>query len=135
MRKWKLLGLGALILLLLAALWHARPWDPIGPFGYLRVHLGMTDPEIAAILGAPSTDYRNSRHIGGITSPGMAAVLARESGLPHSQLPRRFGTKAQNGQVVTLRQWWGSHYAIGAAFDEQGKAVGVYLLRLERVNW
>jgi hypothetical protein len=95
----------------------------------------MTEGEIAEILGCSSTEYRKSRHIGGITSPGEAEVLYRETGLPFADLPKRFGEKARNGQNVTMRQWWGSGYAIDVAFGDDGAAVGVYLMKLRVVNW
>ena len=133
-KKWILLGLGIFGLLVFVPLWYYKAWELIGPFGYCRIELGMTENEIAEILGPPSREYRRSRHIGGITSPGAAEVLFLESGLPFSDLPKRFGDKTRNGQSVTVKQWWGREYAIDIALDENGAAVGLYLMKLQFVN-
>src|SRR5262249_28878207 len=97
---WALLALATVAAVCL--LWYFQPWDPIGPLGYYRLGLGMSEPEMVRILGDPAREYRRSRHLGGITSPGMATVLHREFGLPFEELPKRYGEKARNGQNVTL---------------------------------
>ena len=134
-RKKRLpVALGLALLVLGVVLWDCLPWEMTGLLSYWRIELGMTEPEIVGLLGSPSTEHRVSRHIGGVTSPGCAEVLYRESGLPFEDLPKRFGDKARNGQDVTVRQWWSRNYAIDVAFDENGAAVGVYLMKLRRVN-
>jgi hypothetical protein len=134
-KKWVLIGLGLGVLVLLIALWHYQPWQLIGPRGYWQIQLRMTEPQIAEILGRPSTDYRPARHIGGMTSPGVAEVLFLESGLPFGDLPTRYGEKSKNGQEVHIRQWWGTDYGIDVAFDSDGYAVGVYLMKFRLVNF
>ncbi|MBM4072803.1 MAG: hypothetical protein FJ271_28330 [Planctomycetes bacterium] len=134
MPKWIALSLAVTLLLLLGVLWYLRPWDPIGPLGYHRVELGMAEAEVGAILGDPDKEYRRSRHIGGITSPGVVTVLKSEVGLPFEDLPTRYGEKARNGLAVTLKQWWGSQYTIDVAFNDNGSAVGIYLMTFRKVN-
>ena len=135
MPKWLAFTCAAVSIVILGVMCYLRPWDPIGPFGYYRIDLGMTEPEIAAVLGDPAKEYRRSRHIGGITSPGVVTVLDSETGLPFEDLPQRYGERARNGENVTMKQWWGSRYTIDVAFDEDGLAVGIYLMTFRKVNW
>jgi hypothetical protein len=135
MPLWIAVPFGIMSLVLIGGLWYFQPWDLIGPLGYRRLHVGMTETDITDVLGEPAKEYRSSWHVGGITSPGAVTVLDSESGLPFEELPQRYGEKTRHGQNVTLKQWWGSNYAINVAFDNDGLAVGIYLMTFRRVNW
>lgn len=46
---------------------YLQPWQPIGPFGYWHLDLGMSEPEIAAILRsqAPLPPYASDACLSG----------------------------------------------------------------------
>jgi hypothetical protein len=114
------------------AAWHYRPWEPIGPLTYWRLHLGVTESEVEALLSQPAGEYRPVRHIGGRTSPGVKEVPMAEKGQPREGLRHHWsGTTTPDGRKVTMRQWWGESYAIDVAFDEHGTAVGIDLSTIE----
>jgi hypothetical protein len=134
----------ASIALVLLAFWFVMLCIPfcasIGWIGYCRLRLGMSEQEVVAILGRPAPGWRRSRHASGITSPGAEAMPIIERGIP---LTGRFleagdggheATLLQDDRVeepvvraVTMRQWWGSSYAIDVAFDDDGRAIGIRL--------
>jgi hypothetical protein len=126
-------GLGPLVVvaLALAALYY-EPWEPVGRLTYYRIRLGMSQEEVEAVMGEPPGNPADHRPPFGTTGPGGWLVEVAESGLPSKELPDvavgRSG-KARDGQTVTLQQWWGDSYRIWVAFGEDGKAVGVYLLK------
>lgn len=72
---------GVIFLLMLGALYvlfENWPFLSIGPYGYSRLQLGMTEVEIAEVIGQPSEEYRRARHWGGMTSPGYVEVQFRK---------------------------------------------------------
>jgi hypothetical protein len=124
----KELGASLGLAVLLGTLGYLQPWDPVGPWGYCRIGLGMTEEEIISIVGRPAWDDQ-CRH-GGMLSSGPMAVPYLSTGIAFDDLPRRPIVKASDGQVATVNWWRGSNYLIEVAFDNKGKAIGIRLMKL-----
>jgi hypothetical protein len=106
-----LLGLGTIVLLLLAFGWHAmQPAPPsakIGPKAYVRVQEGMAREEVQSAIGLPPGDYRDSAHKpGGRLHTEWSEEAAGEE----------FGARDSASRL----QWEGNTYSIVAGFDEAG---------------
>ena len=105
-----LLGAGVLALLGLAALllmWPTpRPGAGITPENYERIRAGMTEREIAGVLGVRAGDYSGGR-----------AYFPADPRWP--RLPHGFEIKGQE----TLRMWAGDEVAVYVWFDWRGTAV------------
>jgi hypothetical protein len=136
------LGIG--ILLIVFSVWSQ--WR-IGWIGYYRLHLGMETHEVRAILGPPHHNWRPVRHLGGSFPPWTEEMPLSETGLPLANLLRgeraedrpEGGTRVQINddeadREVTVQQWWGATHGIDVAFDEDGRAVGIYLSWLSDFN-
>jgi hypothetical protein len=118
MRKRKLLYLGVILVILVlgALLDRYAPWDPRGPIGYWRVHLGMPEDEVAAVLGGPGRDCRPVRHIGGMTSPGPWRCRGVKLACPVPSFPNRAIQRrnrnptswSSNGGVTPMASMWHS---------------------------
>jgi hypothetical protein len=134
MRKlWLLVWGSSALVLAVLAIWQFLPEEAIGPSNYRRIRLGMTEAEVAEIIGLPAGDYQTSERIGGILSPGQYASSLAEEGLPEEALPDvrlGFPGKTVGGEIVTLQQWRGEHYWIRVAFDTRGVAIGRYLYKV-----
>src|SRR5262245_45130739 len=106
------------------------PWNsqPIGPENYNRIGLGMSREEIEKIIGMPPGIYTTHPMSVGhaVTAEGPWGGLISEIGRPRSTIQKERGPKGR------VSKWWGEHYAIEVAFDEQGLAVGCYLLEILR---
>ena len=82
MRKWIILVVVVVGLLIVWALWYFRPWDPIGPVGYSRLRLGMTEQEITEILGQPDVEHRSSPAVFTSRTPHSHIQPATRAGAP-----------------------------------------------------
>jgi hypothetical protein len=89
---------------------------------YERLRLGMTKNQVDAAIGMPPGWYTEPK-LGGIMS-GPHVHYVRASGIPSVSLP----TVDDRDTPLTLEQWTWDDYWIRVAFDEDGKAVGCYLL-------
>jgi hypothetical protein len=69
---------------------------------------------------------------------GNAGLIVSEMGLSRDNLPNgpywKPGLTRDGQNVVTVESWWSDGYAIQVAFDEQGKVVGGYLIRVYWVS-
>src|SRR5262245_36009970 len=102
------------------AVWRAIA-KPAPLRAYERLRLGMTLTEVEEAIGAPP----------GIHTDISPAFLARrfpqhvrESGLP-SETAEADWVHAK----LTVERWSWEEYSINVAFDDDGKAVGYYLLQ------
>jgi hypothetical protein len=125
MRKGKYLFL-AFLGVAVGAIWFCityRPFDAVSPLSYHRIELGCTSDDVRRIIGVPQGDHGGPRErTGGTFSPGNIAHTVEEAGVPLPDARDRF----------QLIKWWGVHYVIYVAVDENGVVVGKYLLRTNR---
>jgi hypothetical protein len=117
-KRW-ILGLSLLASLFVGVAWLCWPQPRISPASFERIHEGMSQDQIEAIIGLPPGDYYTGpRGIGGITSRGPFGFPCVEKGRPWGK---------QTGRVII---WWGNDYAIQVSFDKSEKADGWYLLHV-----
>lgn len=105
--------------------------EPIQPAAYERIRLGMTQPEVEAIIGLPPGYYSKV--------PGLE-VTVRESDRWSAQTPfpargpiraatwRLRGRATGMADRIIQTSWWGDTYAIQVHFDRTGRADARYLL-------
>ena len=93
-----LLGLGTIVLLLLAFGWHAmQPAPPsakIGPKAYVPVQEGMAREEVQSAIGLPPGDYRDSAHKPGGACTRSGRKRPRERSSVPGTRPAGFSGKA-----------------------------------------
>lgn len=77
---------------------------PLAWVNYVRVPLGATEAEVTAMPGTPAQGWHQSRHIGGITSPGSVGMPYAERGLPLDLVRQREVHESRVGDsvIVTL---------------------------------
>jgi hypothetical protein len=118
-RKWRL-WLGVTMLAVLPGvgwlLLHLARSEPVR--AYDRIQLGMTLPEVQRAIGR-SADHSSIPLMP--LSTGPFGTYLRKTGLPLENVHAP-------DQVVTVEHWTWDDYWIWVAFDEDGKAVGYYLM-------
>ena len=120
MKKRWILGLSLLASLFVGVAWLCWPQPRISPASFERIHEGMSQDQIEAIIGLPPGDYYTGpRGVGGSTSRGPFGFPCVEKGRPWGK---------QTGRVIS---WWGNDYAIEVSFDKSEKADGWYLLHVQ----
>jgi len=104
--------------------WFFWPQDPIGPASFRRIQLGMKQHEVEAIVGLPpGVFYTGPRGIGGVLSRGPFGSFREGKGVAwENTMVDRISKRS------TVATWWGNQFALQVAFDNDGDAVGVYLL-------
>lgn len=127
---------------LLLPLMIAVGWTPVPPANvvpaplraYDRIRLGMTLPQVTAAIGVPPGQYDGQQPPTGpqLTLSGPFAVYERETGLPVKCFPDAGGRPGRYEGTLTVERWMWSDYWIDAAFDNNGKTVGFYLLKVLR---
>jgi hypothetical protein len=121
-RSWKLWFGQALLLICLGAsclFLMIRPAAAVRAFD--RINMGMTLREVEEAIGMPPGRYCSYEPLPLSMSP--VGNYLRETGLPAASL-----SDAGTIDKLTVKRWiWDDHW-IWAAFDENGKVVGYYLL-------
>jgi len=79
-----------------ALLWQS---SPVGPVGFARIRVGMTEREVAAILGGRPGYYADR---------DVTPLVADE-------------TVYELRKAGELRQWYGNRWWIVVCFDDQGR--------------
>jgi hypothetical protein len=119
-KRLVLVGAVSLALVAVGGMLLLPPPTPVR--AYDRIKDGMTLPEVIAIIGMPPGDYDDSGH-------PRHKRLVRETGISAGCLPDASGSREvyYDGEL-TVERWLWSEYSILVAFDQNGKAVGIYLL-------
>lgn len=130
-KRWPLVLAGlaaALAMVVVLAVWFSAPGEPIGPGGYSRVRLGMTEAEAERAVGLPPGLHTQDPRAG-ITLPSMArgVSLKAQKGLLLESLRER---EKADPESITHQSWSGDGYSLCVAFDGADEAVGVYLLEV-----
>jgi hypothetical protein len=121
-----------------------RPKPRFGEEQYRRLHEGMTEAEIVAILGCPPGDYRPtiwSKPDWFVSPSDAIGSLDDQRGMSLQELDRLERQDVekwvQAGKPVPpasarvhRRRWWGRESGIEVAFDEHGRAIHVSLWAL-----
>jgi hypothetical protein len=119
-KRWPLLLVALAVVAVLAA-WYRSSGEAIGPGGYSRVRLGMTEDEVTNAVRLPPGVYTKALMT-------CAVSVRAQKGLPFDEMCDR---EAGPG-TVTRRDWSGDRYDLCVAFDGDGAAVGVYLFEVDR---
>ncbi len=93
MKKRWILGLSLLASLFVGVAWLCWPQPRISPASFERIHEGMSQDQIEAIIGLPPGDYYTGpRGVGGSTSRGPFGFPCVEKGRPWGK---------QTGRVIS----------------------------------
>ncbi len=102
-----------------------RPPDRINPAVYSRIHAGMTEAEVSAVVGYPPGDlYARG------ASPGKKAVSRLKGWGVRPNDPPRVNDPdldVDDGLLVYVRAWDGRRHILEVVFDSDGKVVGCVL--------
>jgi hypothetical protein len=122
-----------------------RPAPRFGEEQFQRLREGMSEAEVAAVLGCPSGDYRPaiwSRPDWFVSPSDPIGFLRAERGRSLQELDLlerqdvedwvRAGRPVPPSPArVQRRRWWARGYGIDVAFDEHGRAIHVSLWELD----
>jgi hypothetical protein len=121
MKRRLLIALGILVTLALAVFVSVRK-PTIGPDAFRRIQVGMTQEEVASLIGLPSGDYYSGRPAA-VPSEGAMVLPAEAGGTSWTKVPHSWISASDADGCGVVRTWFGNYYVIEVAFDEQGRAV------------
>lgn len=128
---------GSLAIVISSLLFVVRHDSKFGEESFNSIKVGMTEPEVEAILGYPPGDYRPSiwKKPKWFVSPtDVAAWPRKKSGIDMQELIKLQEQDLQEWiqkgmrpspkpQRVVFKWWWGRRHMIDVAFDDSGRVI------------
>jgi hypothetical protein len=113
--KRRLLAVAVLTFMAFGAVWLLWPEPAIGPASYQRIELGMTQPEIEAIIGLPPGDYTGRPKATALNLPVRRNIPIRieEKGI----ITLQDGAYSVDDRVPGV-EWLGSRCFIVVVFED-----------------